>query len=125
MPEWLRHLSHNQLLATAAVGVVAWLMGKAWDLQLVRRQRYAETIALLTAAAPDPAEVERALARLWIEAPTPVVLCAEMVRRLDGAARRDAVRALAIAMRRDTTLWAWASPRRWRKLHVGDLWGQS
>jgi hypothetical protein len=111
----------GQLVTTAIVGAVAWLMGKAWDLQAVRRARYAETLALLTAVQPDEAAVAAALTRLWVEAPTPVVLAGEAVRRAAAGERQAAVLRLAIAMRRDTTLWAWASPRRWRKLQAPDL----
>lgn len=126
MPGWLDGIIGNELVTATIIGALAWLIGKAWDLQHARRARYAEVLQLLTAPGTrdDLGAVAPQLARLWVEAPTPVVTCSESL--LDaiaagGPERADRLVQLAIAMRRDTALFAWFNPQRWRRLQPGGL----
>ncbi len=122
----------HQFLLTAFIGAIAWLTGKAWELQTARRARYAEVAALLSQLArgdsgPDSAalrdQLDTALAKLWVEAPTPVVLAGERLRQCldDAGLCAPAMKGLVIAMRRDTALWAWFSQRRRRQLQPDQI----
>ncbi len=126
MDQILDWLGHAQWPLTVAIGSATWLIAKAWDLQSARRSSYADVARAIVEI--DRAEVREGLildlAKLWIEAPTPVALCAERLRvslKAEASSVEAAGRALVIAMRRDTTLWAWADPRRWRKLNTSDI----
>ncbi len=128
VPGFAGWIQGHQFLLTAIIGAAAWLTGKAWELQTSRRARYAEVAALLALLArTDTADVrdqlDAALARLWVEAPTPVVLAGEQLRRcLDDAAHCEAaMKALVIAMRRDTALWSWVSARRRQRLMANQI----
>ncbi len=118
------------LLPTALVGAVAWLTGKAWELQQSRRLRYADLAGLLAAwRTTDRAVLVANLSRLSVEAPTTVVRSAQEVVRMlardvagvESDKDHQLVLALIIAMRRDTTLWAWFDSRRWHRAQVADI----